>query len=248
MRSLYLQLVEKARENDDSLVIVVHVTDQLIQRLPWELTWDETANDYIAFRWPIIRSFPSTTIAAGPVVESPIRVLAIAANPTDLDQLDIAAEQSKLERAVAPLKAAGRIELRWLPGNRWEDLNDALRSQERWHVVHFVGHGGHDDERDEGYIALVRKDATTSDPVSATEPASAAREAEQTAPGGAQRVQHRPRGRRRLLLGHRGHSRAPRRDRGRRHAVPGERWRSVRVHRGVVLGDRQAQAHRRGGH
>jgi WD40 repeat protein len=48
---------------------------------------------------------------------------------------------------------AGQVRLTWIEGQTWRDLQRAMR-QGRWHVFHFVGHGGFDRTADEGIIAL----------------------------------------------------------------------------------------------
>lgn len=170
IRSLYQQTVEHARHNDGHVSIVIRVNDQTIQRLPWELMWDEVAGDYFALRTPIIRTAPSAVITADTLVtDSQLRVLVVAANPSDFPYLDIDKERTRLEHAVAPLVDSGRMALTWLDGDRHIDLQNALRGPQRWHMLHFIGHGGFDEHKDEGYIALVRDEATTADHVTATE-------------------------------------------------------------------------------
>ena len=73
------------------------------------------------------------------------------ASPSDLPALDVAQERARIDSAVAGLE--GDIELHWLEGPTWRDLQSALR-REKWHVFHFIGHGGFDAMRGEGIVAL----------------------------------------------------------------------------------------------
>ena len=63
----------------------------------------------------------------------------------------MALEQANLERALQQLIQQGLVELSWLPGDNWRDLQKAMRTTAGpWHVVHFIGHGGFDERRGEG--------------------------------------------------------------------------------------------------
>jgi hypothetical protein len=77
----------------------------------------------------------------------------MVASPEGLPTLDILAERSRLERALRDVSDAGRVELEWLSGQTWEALRDALW-HDKWHVLHFVGHGSYDSDADEGLLAL----------------------------------------------------------------------------------------------
>jgi WD40 repeat protein len=86
-------------------------------------------------------------------VKLPLRILGVISHPDDRDQLDVAAEREALSAAVAPL-GADHVQLHWLEGSGWEHLWRASRS-EPWHILHFIGHGGFDDARGEGFLEFV---------------------------------------------------------------------------------------------
>jgi hypothetical protein len=77
----------------------------------------------------------------------------MVASPSDLEALDVEHEKRLVEEAVKNLQAAGLVELFWLEGQTWSDLQQAMRS-EPWHIFHFIGHGGFDPTTEEGSIAL----------------------------------------------------------------------------------------------
>ncbi|MCB0202420.1 MAG: SUMF1/EgtB/PvdO family nonheme iron enzyme, partial [Anaerolineae bacterium] len=62
---------------------------------------------------------------------------------------------------------SGLVELEWLPGQTWRDLQRILR-RGPWHVFHFVGHGAFDANADEGLV-MVCDDAGKARPLRATE-------------------------------------------------------------------------------
>ena len=45
------------------------------------------------------------------------------------------------------------LELHWVAGQSALDLQRTLRNGP-WHILHFIGHGGFDSQRDEGFLAL----------------------------------------------------------------------------------------------
>lgn len=85
----------------------------------------------------------------------PLRILGVIANPTDLPRLDVERERQQLEAAIRPLVDQGRVQLTWLPGQSWRDLQQWMRpGYGPWHIFHFIGHGEFDQRRDEGRIFL----------------------------------------------------------------------------------------------
>ena len=79
------------------------------------------------------------------------------ASPDDLEALDVNAERKRLNKALAPLQNRGLVELHWLEGSTWSDLQIRLRQGE-WHIFHFVGHGTYDAGRDEGMVSIVSRE------------------------------------------------------------------------------------------
>lgn len=77
------------------------------------------------------------------------------ASPRGLSDLDADMEKQRLEQAIAHLRQAGLVELEWIEGGTWRDLARAVRpNQGPWHIFHFMGHGGFDQMRKEGFLAL----------------------------------------------------------------------------------------------
>jgi CHAT domain len=170
VRHIYEKLTEEARQHDQSASIVVQVSDPVLQRPPWELMWDDSVGDYFSLRVPIMRTISvQRNKMSTPLQDPPLNVLVVTANPSDYDELAIDQEKERLEQSLAPLVERGLLKLSWLPGSSWRDLKVALQGDQRWHVLHFIGHGGFDDEKDEGYLALVQPEGTKSERVTAVE-------------------------------------------------------------------------------
>lgn len=111
--------------------------------LPWEYLFDEARGDYLALAvgTPVVRYVPLPIEVRPLKVTPPIRILGMTAGPRDLGELDVATERQRLQLALEPLIAKGLVQLEWVPGERWEDLQQTLW-QGPWHVFHFIGHGG----------------------------------------------------------------------------------------------------------
>jgi hypothetical protein len=62
-----------------------------------------------------------------------------------------------MHEALRNLEARKLVELHWLPGQTWRDLNRAMRTGP-WHIFHFIGHGGFDRQADQGVLALANEE------------------------------------------------------------------------------------------
>jgi CHAT domain len=144
-----------ARENHGGLRIKLRVQAPELAVLPWEFLYDARYDDYLCLsrRTPLVRHVLTSRPPMPLAVQPPLRILGMVASPAGLPPLDALTERARLERALHEVTQAGRVELEWLSSQTWEALRDALGNN-RWHVLHFVGHGSYDSEADEGLLAL----------------------------------------------------------------------------------------------
>lgn len=121
--------------------------------LPWEYLYDPAIGDYVALSvgTPLVRYIPLPQHIEPLEVTPPIRVLGMIAGPKDLGDLDGERERSRLEMALKDLSDSGVVELHWVPGETWEDLQEALWAGP-WHIFHFVGHGGFNERQGHGVL------------------------------------------------------------------------------------------------
>ena len=156
-----------AAERGEELRVVLRIDDPLLAGLPWEAMWDEAAGGYVCRRDQLVRHVPVPSAAAPLAVNPPLRILAVVSSPRGLPALDVDKEKEQLERALDRLAGAGLAEVVWAPSATWADLQDELLSG-TWHVVHYVGHGDFDPDRDEGVLSLVREGDGRADVVEAS--------------------------------------------------------------------------------
>ena len=83
----------------------------------------------------------------------PLRILVLIASPRGLAQLDVEKERENLTRALQPLLESGSVAVEWIEHATWPTVQDRLLA-ECWHIVHFIGHGDFDIDREEGVLAL----------------------------------------------------------------------------------------------
>ncbi|HEX2701154.1 MAG TPA: CHAT domain-containing protein [Acidimicrobiales bacterium] len=153
VRSLFDRSRQEAVRRGADLRIQLRFDSADMAALPWEFLYDARRGEYLCLSTttPVVRyvelAEPQEPLAVAP----PLRLLAMAASPSDLPALDVQQERARMETALGRLD--GRFELHWVEGQTWRDLQGALRAGP-WHAFHFVGHGGFDANLGEGVIAL----------------------------------------------------------------------------------------------
>ena len=160
IRALYVASAQRAHEEGVVLRLVLRIRPPELARLPWEFLFDPGRQDYLGLSLPLVR-YPRVLAPRQPLqVTPPLRILGMVARPGDRDALDVDDEQRRLRAALGELERAGLVELVWVRGQTYGDLEDAL-DHGPWHVFHFVGHGGYDAGSDEGTIALASEQGRT---------------------------------------------------------------------------------------
>ena len=86
-------------------------------------------------------------------IKPPLRILAMISAPSDMAELDVEKEWGKLEETLEPLKSQGLVEVERLEDGTLAALTRRLGLGE-YHVLHFIGHGGYDEDDQDGALAL----------------------------------------------------------------------------------------------
>ncbi|MCB9420172.1 MAG: CHAT domain-containing protein [Ardenticatenaceae bacterium] len=162
MRSRFDVSCTEARTQGKGLRLKLRLQPPELARLPWEFLYDSRRAEYICLsrETPVIRYLELPQSIQPLTVNPPLRILGMAVSPRGLPPLDIDREKQRVDMAVRPLQASGIVQLTWLAGSTWRDLQRAMRAGP-WHIFHFIGHGGFDRLADEGFIALANE---SSDP------------------------------------------------------------------------------------
>lgn len=155
LRSCYRRSLDRAREQGKGLRLRLRIEAPELAAVPWEYLYDESEGDYICLlnETPLIRYLELSRPQQPLTIEPPLHVLGMVASPGDLPALDIAHEKAQMHAATEHLTEAGYMKLDWLQGQTWRHLQAAMR-QGTWHVFHFIGHGGFDEQSGEGLLLL----------------------------------------------------------------------------------------------
>jgi hypothetical protein len=129
--------------------------------LPWEYLYDADGRGFLALsgHTPVVRYLELSEGLGTLLVEPPLRVLAVISTPKGYRELAEADEEwRRLVATLEPLRRNGLIELERLASPTPEALEERLRTGEPVHVLHFVGHGGFSETRDEGVLIFEDRD------------------------------------------------------------------------------------------
>jgi len=157
-RTLYYESLRESAHQDRGVRLKLSLHAPMLATLPWEFLYDARKRDFVCLdpHTPLVRY---TELAQTPqplAVEPPLQILGVIADPIDMHaRLDVEGERRRVNQAVHALVERGLVQITWLEGQTWRDLQRTMRTGETpWHIFHFVGHGGFDEQRNEGYIVL----------------------------------------------------------------------------------------------
>lgn len=161
---LYQDCFQTARKEDEPFLIRLRVDDPDLAYVPWETMYDRKNRFYVTTSQstPFTRAIDDYGEERRMCAARPIRMLGMAArvkvlNGIPLDEIEVDAEQVAIKKALRELNDGKRLTLSWIPSAKARDLNRRfLRGDEgkRWDLFHFIGHGGHDPERQMGFIVV----------------------------------------------------------------------------------------------
>ncbi|NUR60192.1 MAG: CHAT domain-containing protein, partial [Catenulispora sp.] len=147
--------------------LALRVRPPELAALPWEFLFDARADraEFLGRSCMVTRSAGDLRAVPPLTVAGPLRVLAMVAVPSDQAELDVERERAYLEQSLAPMRAAGRLELEWIPATKTALL--AATQRRRWHIVHYIGHGDFDPATGAGRLAFAAEDGAGTDWVTA---------------------------------------------------------------------------------
>jgi len=142
-------MLKEARHQSKGLCLKLCILSPELAALPWKFTYDERRGEYLCLsrNTPPVRYLEIPHPVHAVSVRGPLRILGMIANPKDLNLLDVDRERERIGKAIEDLRSRGLLDLVWLQGQTWRDLQRMMR-QCPWHIFHFIGHGGFDLEAD----------------------------------------------------------------------------------------------------
>lgn len=161
---LYQECFQASRREEKPFLIRLRVNDPALAYAPWETMYDKKNRFYVTTSQstPFTRAIDDYAEERRMCAARPIRMLGMAArvkvlNGIALDEIEVDAEQVVIKKALGELNDGKRLKLSWIPSAKARDLNRRfLRGDDgkRWDLFHFIGHGGHDPERQMGFIVV----------------------------------------------------------------------------------------------
>jgi hypothetical protein len=123
--------------------------------LPWELLYQPAQNRFLALsvETPLVRYLDLPGRVAPLAVTPPLNILVVIASPRDYPALDVEAEWQRLRDSVRDLEGRGLLTVDRLEIPTLAALQRQLRRKE-YHVFHFIGHGGFDEQAQDGLLML----------------------------------------------------------------------------------------------
>jgi len=166
----YYDAYRRVSEQQDGLRIRLTIEPAELASLPWELLYDPRLRDFVCLSssTPLVRHLRTANPAPPLSVTAPLRILGMVTSPPDLQSLDVAGERDRIEATLQPLVSRGVVEIGWVEGGTWRDLQNAM-FEGPWHVFHYVGHGAFDRNRGESVLAFENEAAGSYRAVSPTE-------------------------------------------------------------------------------
>jgi hypothetical protein len=150
---------EKADRAQVNLRIRLAIETPELSSLPWETLFNASERRYLAPspKTPIVRGNSDDPDLLSPV-ELPLSVLGFIPEARGLGSLNVEAEKANIRNALESALNSTEFNLGWInPGNASElvdRLDEPPQGSSSWHVLHFIGHGGYDDEMEAGYIIV----------------------------------------------------------------------------------------------
>ncbi|HLK76818.1 MAG TPA: CHAT domain-containing protein, partial [Streptosporangiaceae bacterium] len=134
-------------------------------RLPTSIPWEYLHDAEYGFvglspETALVRYVEMPTPVTPLPVSPPLRVLAMISAPADVPELQGEEEWGKLNEALQDLAGRGMVQVDRLETGTLAALQRPLRLHD-YHVLHFVGHGGYDEDAKDGALALEGADGST---------------------------------------------------------------------------------------
>jgi len=123
--------------------------------LPWEFLYNAGMNRFLGLsvETPVVRYLELPERIRPVAVKPPLRVLMMISSPTDYAQLNVDREFAKMNEALSDLEQRGLVTVERQEHATLSELQRRLRQNE-YHIFHFVGHGGFDEQADDGLLVL----------------------------------------------------------------------------------------------
>jgi hypothetical protein len=148
--------LDEARRRQAGLRLRLRLSDAPeLADFPWEYLYDTGANRFLnlSVETPLVRYLELPEPGRPLTVQPPLKILVMISAPSDVAQLDVDVEWNRITSAVADLESRGLVSVERLETATMAALQRTLRRGE-YHILHYVGHGGYDEQTQDGVLLL----------------------------------------------------------------------------------------------
>ena len=148
--------LDKVESRDEGLRIRLWFSEAPeLASLPWEFLYSESDDQFLVLSaWtPIVRYLDLTRPIEPLTVTGPLRILAMISSPHDYPTLDVEEEWRRIEDSLRPLIERGAVAIDRIEDATLLGLQRQLRKS-RYHIFHFLGHGGFDEKAGDGVLVM----------------------------------------------------------------------------------------------
>ena len=130
-----------------------------IAEKPWEFAYDHGRQSFLSTEEIHFVRNVLTNVPADPIRlrNGPLRILVVSAQPVGFGRLSIEQEVAVIKRGFKPLVDAQLVEIVPIARATPSMIHEYLKTED-FDVVHFIGHGTYDEDRDEGCLIFVDED------------------------------------------------------------------------------------------
>jgi hypothetical protein len=148
--------LDKASLQGAGLRIRLHLSQvPELADLPWEYLYNPDLNRFfcLSVDTPLVRFLDLAERIRPLKVKPPLRVLVMISSPADHPPLDVEREWANLSQALHDPQHRGQVRVDRLEEATLAALLPRLR-REKYHIFHFIGHGGFDRETQDGRLIM----------------------------------------------------------------------------------------------
>ncbi|MCI0387902.1 MAG: CHAT domain-containing protein [Acidobacteria bacterium] len=143
-----------AHDKEAKLRIRLRLEAVELADLPWEYLYDQAANQFLCLSVETTLMRYLELKPREPLrVELPLRIMVMISSPREFPQLKVEEEWANLRKTLGGLEEQKRLVLERLESPTLNTLQRRLRQQD-YHIFHFIGHGGFDEQTQEGMLVL----------------------------------------------------------------------------------------------
>jgi CHASE2 domain-containing sensor protein len=149
---LLVALGEVLRDDEQGMRIRLFLSPPEVAALPWEVLYDQRTKCFLCTsgKTPLTRYVELSEPIRSLRIAPPVKVLVVI---PDSSGLDVLTEEKIITEALKDLET---VQMRVLKGNVTRSEISRALVEDKYHIVHFIGHG--EFEADQGYLVINSKD------------------------------------------------------------------------------------------